>query len=115
MGPTWKRSARCSSNGCVEVRHDAGRVLLRDSKLLDESPVIEFTPSAWRGFLAAAAEWDRDSEIQVGGVCLDRVGGDYPVCVLSRDPVALHFTWEEWDAFVKGVEAGEFAPEAVAS
>lgn len=58
---TWRKSTRSSSNGdCAEVtaRPQAGNpgpaVLVRDSKLGDASPVLAFTPAAWRGFLTAA-------------------------------------------------------------
>lgn len=108
MGFPWKRSTRCSSGGCVEVRHNNGRVVLRDSKLGDDSPELEFTPAEWDSFLAAAVEWDRDSEMQVGPVVLDRVGGDYPVCIVGDQVAALHYSWEEWADFRVGAEAGEF-------
>lgn len=95
------------------MHHEDHRVLIRDSKLKDDSPVIEFTPSGWRSFLIVAQEWDRTS-LTVSGVQLVDAGGDVPVCV-TDDVRHLHFTWEEWDAFVKGAANGEFLPEALST
>lgn len=51
----WVRSSFCSGGHCVEVAPAGGRVLLRDSKLGDASPVIEFTRAEWAAFLELAA------------------------------------------------------------
>lgn len=124
----WKRSTACASASCVEVAssycsngacvlvsHQEGRILVRASKEGDDSPVIGFTPSGWRSFLVVAAEWDRTSSVLISGVTLSTTLLDDQVCVIS-DTVAdahLHYTWDEWDAFVKGAEAGEFAVEVL--
>lgn len=119
-----RRTATASGgNGCVEVdcRCQDGKVYVRDSKLGKHSPVLGFTPSGWRGFLRAAEEWDRASCVAVDGVLLEVAGaepplaatilgplaGDFPVRITSTEGI-LRFSWEEWDAFVKGVGAGEF-------
>ena len=47
----WRRSRRCDSNTCVEVATADGQVYLRDSKDT-AGPVLSFTPTAWRGFIA---------------------------------------------------------------
>lgn len=52
----WVRSSRCSNGACVEVAVEDGRVLVRDSKLGEESPVLAFSPSDWRTFLATARD-----------------------------------------------------------
>jgi hypothetical protein len=48
--PSWTRSSRCNSDGCVEVASAGAEVLIRDSKLGDASPVLTFTESEWRAF-----------------------------------------------------------------
>jgi hypothetical protein len=62
----WRKSTRCESHACVEVafrrssRCDhahcvevsvSHRVLVRDSKLGDDSPILSFSPPAWSAFL----------------------------------------------------------------
>lgn len=53
-GPVWRRSSRCEATQCVEVADEAGRVLVRDGKLADGSPVLEFAPGSWAAFVAGA-------------------------------------------------------------
>lgn len=110
----WRRSTDCASNACLEVAHADGRVLLRDSKLA-ESPVIEFTPSGWRGFCTVAAEWDREKLVNISGMMLSKLTGvETDVCLLEYDTLRhLHFSWEEWDAFLEGAAAGEFGVEVL--
>lgn len=117
----WRRSSYCANGACVEVSTGDGRVLVRDSKLGDESPVIEFTPSEWRSFLVVAQEWDRTSSVLIQRLQLmhtQGIGTDLPVCISyaadSSQP-HLHFTWEEWSAFCEGVKADEFNVEAFAN
>jgi hypothetical protein len=123
----WKKSSysgangcvqvRCSStNNCVDVSHQDGRILVRDSKLGDDSPVIEFAPESWRFFVASVKVWDRRGGIFSGGVSLSVwhwPDGEEAVCIVDHEVRHLHFDWDEWDAFVKGVEAGEFTPEVL--
>jgi hypothetical protein len=46
----WRKSTYSNPTGCcVEV---APSVQVRDSKLKDASPVLTFTPDAWRKFTA---------------------------------------------------------------
>ncbi|KAB1946163.1 DUF397 domain-containing protein [Micromonospora sp. ALFpr18c] len=56
--PCWRTSTRSTDSGgnCVEVADNMpGVVLVRDSK--DRSgPILTFAPSAWRGFVADAAQ-----------------------------------------------------------
>lgn len=50
---SWRKSARSGYNGnCVESGHGPGVVGVRDSKLGDASPVLEFPAEAWRAFTA---------------------------------------------------------------
>jgi Domain of unknown function (DUF397) len=45
----WRKSMYSHANGnCLEV---VGNVLVRDSKLGDSSPVLAFTPDAWKVFV----------------------------------------------------------------
>lgn len=107
----WRRSTRCSSGGCVEVAHEDDQVLMRDSKLGEASPVIEFTPSEWTEFAAAAPGWDRVNAVVAGGVRLTNthmIESHDPVCITDYALRHLHFTWDEWDAFVAGAKDGEF-------
>jgi predicted secreted Zn-dependent protease len=57
----WKRSSRCESGACVEVAgSEAGRVLLRDAKVPEETP-LAFEKPAWKAFIdgVKAGEFDR--------------------------------------------------------
>ncbi|MER7165611.1 DUF397 domain-containing protein [Micromonospora sp. NPDC000207] len=57
---TWRKSSRSSTNGgnCVEVADNLpGVVGVRDSKD-PAGPVLAFTPTAWRAFVARATERD---------------------------------------------------------
>ncbi len=48
-GP-WTKSTRSGAGGCVEVRRD-DLVLVRDSKLGDDSPVLSFDAGSWAAFV----------------------------------------------------------------
>lgn len=98
----------CSSGACVEVSHVDGRVLVRDSKRGDKSPVIVYRVDDWRTVLEDAA----------GGVVpIGLYFDESPPTVVwvwtaldqREDELArLEFTPEEWDEFVVGVKAGTF-------
>jgi hypothetical protein len=49
----WRKSSYSNPNGaCVETSAEvAGTVLVRDSRLGEGSPVLEFSPAAWTEFL----------------------------------------------------------------
>lgn len=50
-GP-WTKSSRSGTGGCVEARRsEADTVLVRDSKLGEESPVLAFDVAAWTAFV----------------------------------------------------------------
>jgi hypothetical protein len=52
----FRKSSRSGCNGnCAEAALRDGSVLVRDSKLGEGSPVLEFTPAAWQAFLASIA------------------------------------------------------------
>ena len=48
--PSWRRSSFCHADGCVEIANVGTTVLIRDSKLGDESPVLRFDEGEWRAF-----------------------------------------------------------------
>ncbi|GIJ08675.1 DUF397 domain-containing protein [Micromonospora andamanensis] len=51
-GATWRKSTRSGSSECVEVADNlSGVVGVRDSKDAT-GPVLTFTPTAWRHFVA---------------------------------------------------------------
>jgi Domain of unknown function (DUF397) len=55
----WRASTACANGTCVEVAYVDGLVALRDSK--DQlGPVLHFTASEWRSFVAGvrAGEFD---------------------------------------------------------
>lgn len=82
-------SSFCSADKpqCVEVTYTPDAIEVRDTKLGDRSPVVEFTEAEWRALLAQAATLDGAAP---------RIG-------------ELQFTIDEWSAFVRGIQAGEFA------
>jgi hypothetical protein len=46
----WRKSSYSANGGeCIEVADHLDTVAVRDSKL-DQSPVVAFTPDAWRRF-----------------------------------------------------------------
>lgn len=58
----WRRSSRCDSGSCVEVAQDGDTVLIRDSKLGDDSPVLTFTREEWGAFRLGVLAGDFDEE-----------------------------------------------------
>ena len=57
----WRRSTKCSTNSCVEVRDlPEGGKALRDSKAGATGPVLLFTAEEWSAFAwgVKAGEFD---------------------------------------------------------
>ena len=51
----WRKSSYSDANGgCVEVAGAAHLVAVRDTKQNGRGPILEFTPAAWREFIAEA-------------------------------------------------------------
>jgi hypothetical protein len=51
----WRKATKSNNNGaCAQVRHVDGIVQLRDSKLGEASPVLNFTAAEWDAFLDGA-------------------------------------------------------------
>jgi hypothetical protein len=55
----WRKSAYCSSSGCIEVAVDADAYLVRDSKNPD-GPRLTFDQSEWTAFVAGVRAGDFD-------------------------------------------------------
>lgn len=50
----WRKSARCSSNACVEVASVGGTYMIRDSKD-PEGAVLRFSTEEWTAFIESVA------------------------------------------------------------
>jgi hypothetical protein len=50
----WRKSNLSGDTGCVEVAFIDGTIGVRDSKLGDGSPILEFSPHEWDVFIQAA-------------------------------------------------------------
>jgi hypothetical protein len=55
--PGWRKSRRCSTGTCVEVRREAESYLVRDSKD-PAGPVLRFTGEEWDAFVAGVNAGD---------------------------------------------------------
>ena len=52
---TWRTASYSTGEGsCVEVGHVPEGIGVRDTKLPGTSPMLRFTPEAWRAFLGDA-------------------------------------------------------------
>jgi hypothetical protein len=56
---SWRRSTKCSANGCVEVAVEGDIVAVRDSKQSDGA-VLLYDTDEWQAFIAGvkAGEFD---------------------------------------------------------
>ncbi|WP_018637122.1 DUF397 domain-containing protein [Parafrankia elaeagni] len=59
--PAWYKSSASGENGCVEVAHGSGLVLVRDSKNRDGA-VLRFTAQEWVAFLEGVRGGEFDLE-----------------------------------------------------
>jgi hypothetical protein len=54
-GTAWRKASYSDGqSSCVEVGRVPGGIGVRDTKLPGTSPVLRFTPEAWRAFLQDA-------------------------------------------------------------
>ena len=101
----WRTSTRSSNGGnCVEVDFTTAGVQMRDSKARGTGPIIGFTPSQWAAFLHESVCALPSAN---GAVAVTHSGGTQVRSTTSE--VTLHFTSDEWAAFVAGAQDGEFA------
>lgn len=89
LDATWRKNMYSHTNGCLEVIHRPGYVVVRDSQDPD-GPTVPFTSASWASLLMDVAaghfHWSRFAP--------------------------LRFDRAERAAFEAGVVAGEFDPPA---
>lgn len=56
--------ARCNLNGCVEVCTEESLILVRDSKLGDESPILRFDREEWAELVKAIKDGEYDDLVR---------------------------------------------------
>jgi hypothetical protein len=57
----WKKSTRSGAAGhCVEAQIQDGTVQVRDTKLGEASPILNFTRDEWTAFLGGANDGEFD-------------------------------------------------------
>ncbi|MFI7644098.1 DUF397 domain-containing protein [Nonomuraea sp. NPDC049400] len=112
----WRKSSFCNgASTCVEVAPLAdGNVAVRDSKLGDVSPVLRFTADDWREF---QRYMDADNMGNyLGPVWFSQVDDDrWEMANSDCRGALLVFDDGEAEAFLAGLFAGEFTPEALAA
>ena len=112
VAATWQKSSFCNgASSCVEVSSLDGCVLVRDSKLGDASPVLRFTVGQWWSFIAATKSRHGYS----GPVVVAGAYDSWHAWHADDPAVVLDFDRTEIDAFLAGVNAGEFKPDVLAS
>lgn len=57
--PEWRRSSACASGNCVEAARFAGRVLVRDAKNPDQTP-LSFDEDEWTAFVEGVKKGEFD-------------------------------------------------------
>jgi hypothetical protein len=110
---TWRRPRRCEAQHCVEVAISNDRVLVRSSHL-PAGPVLHNTPQQWSYLLDAVCSGNPTPEQAAARLAVVDVVDD-GVYWRGDDGAALPFDWDEWAAFIKSAQAGEFdLPEVTA-
>ncbi|MFI5781231.1 DUF397 domain-containing protein [Nocardia sp. NPDC051570] len=111
----FKSSFSNQGTNCVEVRFDGDVVLVRDSKYLRNpandptiEPVIRMRAADWAAFLEAALG---RSVLDVPGLPAIDHHPDGNISLRAPDK-SLTYTPDEWLAFVRGIQADEFAAVA---
>ncbi|MFD1546955.1 DUF397 domain-containing protein [Nonomuraea guangzhouensis] len=103
----WIKSSASNNGHCVTVAcANADEVWVRDSKLGDASPILRVPVPAWWSFLAAV----KTNQVLTyrGVLWVGDVDGGWLVWLRDEPDVVLSFDRREVDAFVAGVEAGDF-------
>lgn len=89
--------AACTPETCLTPGISPGDVVVRDSKLGEDSPLVVFRADEWRGYVAAVIN---------GG--MEHDGTEYVLRDLRNPGIILHFTPGEAEAFRSGCTKGEF-------
>lgn len=109
----WVTAAGCNNGSCVAVACATSEAWVRDSKLGDDSPVLRIPVAAWWSFLAAVKT---GQTLTYGGLLhVEGRDGEWLAWIRGEPTVTLWFDPSEVDAFVAGVEAGEFEVESLES
>jgi hypothetical protein len=116
----WTSSSLCAGGDCVEVKSDKAQILVRDSKLGDDSPVLRFAVESWwvlTDAIVTAKDEDKDGRVWMHvrhrSVAYEPDG--HVVLSTSVRSPRLRFTEDEWKAFVFGVQVKEFDPDRLSS
>ncbi|WP_280507055.1 DUF397 domain-containing protein [Nocardia flavorosea] len=111
----WFKSSKSNDGpACVEVKFDADRVQIRDSKYRRDpannpadAPTISIDANQWQSFLDYVASGRKQTPNDDCPAI--EYGPDGAVVLRAPSPgPALAFTPQEWSAFVAGVGAQEF-------
>lgn len=106
MNRSWRKSSySCDSANCVEVAAVDGRVLVRDSKLGNDSPVLTYSTAGWDHLITVLRLVDLFKRTEMTNA------GERVYCLTDSRLAHLHVTEGERDAFLAGVRAGEFDVE----
>lgn len=104
--PVFRKSSYSSDSwNCVEVATDGGRVLVRNSKLGENAPVLTYSPAGWDHLIATLRLVDLFKRTEMTNA------GERVYCLTDSRLAHLHVTEGERDAFLAGVRAGEFDME----
>lgn len=112
----WKKSSYSSGScTCVEIRAVGDRVEIHDSKdprcelSPGDEPIISVSVPAWSAFLLALAL----APLAASTEALIAIPGENDDVALrcTATGTTLLFNQAEWDAFLAGAAAGEFALE----
>lgn len=98
---TVDEHAECTPETCRTPGIEPGDVVVRDSKLGEDSPLAVFTLPEWVELAAAVAAGAPYAAVQSGP--------DGATITDPRSGVVLNYTVAEWDAFTDGCQKGEFA------
>jgi hypothetical protein len=101
---TADQHAACTPETCTTPGIEPGDVVVRDSKLGDDSPLLVFKPEAWEAFCAEVADGREDTR-----------NGKWIITDPSGSGVTLFFTAGEWEAFTDGCQKHEFTMQALTS